>query len=132
MMSPDHYHGQPGRSPLYPPLPSQHGTLPQNIPAPAGPSSSPLQPRMDTSFSLHRPVQQNMMGQPPNTTPSPQQIGPQTPPAPAQFGLSDQDLIEHAVRTTDRLMNNDFRTPSLYNSLMQAHDPHLAQAGKTS
>ncbi|ODN01638.1 hypothetical protein Ocin01_05049, partial [Orchesella cincta] len=84
-----------------------------------GPSNTPS-PRMDTSYNLNRSIPNT--GQPIGTTP-----GPQT--SSMQFGLSDQELIEHAARTTDRLMNNDLRTPSLYNSLMQAHDPQLAQAG---
>lgn len=102
--------GHSSRTPPYSPG-APIGTPPQMH---QGPSVSPS--RMDTSYNINRQV-----------------VGQSPPPAQhtssLQFGLSDQELIEHAARTTDRLMNNELRSPSLYNSLMQAHDPQLAQAG---
>lgn len=104
-----HGMGHSSRTPPYSPG-APIGTPPQMH---QGQSVSPS--RMDTSYNINRPLGQS---------PPPAQHT-----SSLQFGLSDQELIEHAARTTDRLMNNELRSPSLYNSLMQAHDPQLAQAG---
>ncbi|CAL8074629.1 unnamed protein product [Orchesella dallaii] len=114
-MDHSHFHGPPNRSQYSPSSPFGTST------GGPGPSNTPS-PRMDTSsYNLNRSIP-NTGGQQLGSTP-----GPQSPAM--QFGCSDQELVDHAARITDRLMNNDIRTPSLYHSLMQPHDPQLAQAG---
>lgn len=100
-----------GHSSRTPPYTATMGTPPQSS---SGPPLSPST-RMDASYGVSRPFISQSAG----VTHSP----------PVNFGLSEQELIEHAARTTDRLMTAELRAPSLYNSLIQPNDPQLAQAG---
>lgn len=52
----------------------------------------------------------------------------QQPPGHA-VGAPDQEIIDHASRTMDRLMNRDLQHLSLYKSLIQISDPNSV-AGK--
>lgn len=45
-------------------------------------------------------------------------------------GTPDQDVIDHAARTLDKLMNKDLQLPSLYKSLTQVADPNSVISGK--
>lgn len=57
-------------------------------------------------------------------------VSPSAQAQPGQFNVGDQELINHAVNTTERLMNREVHSPTLYNRLVE--DPHVVQPGGKS
>jgi hypothetical protein len=86
-----------------------------------GPTSmGPTSPRLDATFG----VQQNPSSGSSGGGHQQQQSN--------SSGICDQDLIEHASKTMERLMAVDRQVPSLYKSLVQVSDQNAAIAGWTS